>query len=394
MEVCARCKVKVADFKCENCLSSFCAGCDTYLHSLPTKLNHNRIFINPTIKNIPNNLNSNVNSISTIDYNTNNLINNIQNNINTNLNTSSNIFPTSEYMSKKYVNEIKEIYEKEKSDLKKKIIDLTNELNTTKKNLEERIDYLHSHLDEVNLKNKNDLEKINIEHKTQMNSIISEKDNQIQYLLEEINKQKNLIAELKKQNKDFEMIINQNKEEYCNEINNLNCELQNLCNEKNSMECFYKNKINEVSNMYKCEKEKIIDNYEMTISKLNDGYIDSKEKYLQVIQERENNFKEYEKNSNKEKNELNSIIDKLKEVNLTSEKDQNDLIKMNDNLKQALEQLNNELGRTKEDLKYFNKENKKLMKKNTKMLGENAEIKKANDTLHGYVYGRFGKNKN
>ena len=67
---------------------------------------------------------------------------------------------------------------------------------------------------------------------------------------------------------------------------------------------------------------------------------------------------------------------------------------MNDNLKQALEQLNNELGRTKEDLKYFNKENKKLMKKNTKMLGENAEIKKANDTLHGYVYGRFGKNKN
>ena len=45
MEVCARCKVKVADFKCENCLSSFCAGCDTYLHSLPTKLNHNRIFI-------------------------------------------------------------------------------------------------------------------------------------------------------------------------------------------------------------------------------------------------------------------------------------------------------------------------------------------------------------
>ena len=157
------------------------------------------------------------------------------------------------------------------------------------------------------------------------------------------------------------------------------------------MECFYKKKIEEINNMYQCEKEKIIGNYEMTISKLNDGFSDSKEKYLRVIQERENNFKQFEENVNKEKNELNSIIDKLKEVNSTSEKDQNELIKMNDVLKQALEQVNNELGKTKEDLKYSNKENKKLIKKNTKMLDENAEIKKANDTLHGYVYGRFGR---
>ena len=136
------------------------------------------------------------------------------------------------------------------------------------------------------------------------------------------------------------------------------------------MECFYKKKIEEINNMYQCEKEKIIGNYEMTISKLKDGFSDSKEKYLRVIQERENNFKRFEENVNKEKNELNSIIDKLKEVNSTSEKDQNELIKMNDVLKQALEQVNNELGKTKEDLKYSNKENKKLIKKNTKMLDE------------------------
>ena len=96
-------------------------------------------------------------------------------------------------------------------------------------------------------------------------------------------------------------------------------------------------KIEEINNIYQCEKEKIIGNYEMTISKLNDGFSDSKEKYLRVIQERENNFKQFEENVNKEKNELNSIIDKLKEVNSTSEKDQNELIKMNDVLKQALE---------------------------------------------------------
>ena len=387
MEVCARCKVKVADFKCNNCLSSFCAGCDTYLHSLPTKLNHQRIFINPNMKQIPNNLQNNFSSLSNIDCNPSNLNNNIENNIS---NSYINNTPT-EFMSKKYVNEIKEIYEKEKNDLKKKIIELTKDLNSTKKNLEERIDYLHQHLNELNSKNKNDLEKINVEHKKEITNIISEKDSQIQFLMEEVNKQKEIILDLNNKNKEYEIIINKNKEEYCNEINNLNYDLENLCHEKNRMECFYKKKIEEINNIYQCEKEKIIGNYEMTISKLNDGFSDSKEKYLRVIQERENNFKQFEENVNKEKNELNSIIDKLKEVNITSEKDQNELIKMNDVLKQALEQVNNELGKTKEDLKYSNKENKKLIKKNTKMLDENAEIKKANDTLHGYVYGRFGR---
>jgi hypothetical protein len=152
MEVCARCKVKVADFKCNNCLSSFCAGCDTYLHSLPTKLNHQRIFINPNMKQIPNNLQNNFSSLSNIDCNPSNLNNNIENNTS---NSYINNTPT-EFMSKKYVNEIKEIYEKEKNDLKKKIIELTKDLNSTKKNLEERIDYLHQRLNEVNLKNKND----------------------------------------------------------------------------------------------------------------------------------------------------------------------------------------------------------------------------------------------
>ena len=104
------------------------------------------------MKQIPNNLQNNFSSLSNIDCNPSNLNNNIENNTS---NSYINNTPT-EFMSKKYVNEIKEIYEKEKNDLKKKIIELTKDLNSTKKNLEERIDYLHQHLNEVNLKNKND----------------------------------------------------------------------------------------------------------------------------------------------------------------------------------------------------------------------------------------------
>ena len=129
----------------------------------------------------------------------------------------------------------------------------------------------------------------------------------------------------------------------------------------------------------------------MQITKLNDGYSENKKKYMKLMIERENYFKELEKNSKKEKNELNSIIDKLKDFNSISGKDQNDLMKMNENLKKALEEVNNELEITKENLKNTNKENKKLLKKNNKILEENEEIKKANNHLHGVVYGRFRK---
>jgi predicted nuclease with TOPRIM domain len=64
---------------------------------------------------------------------------------------------------------------------------------------------------------------------------------------------------------------------------------------------------------------------------------------------------------------------------------------MNENLKEALEKINSELGKTKDNLKYKNKENQKLNKQHTIMSGQYSEIKKANEQLHGYVYGRFGR---
>ena len=121
------------------------------------------------------------------------------------------------------------------------------------------------------------------------------------------------------------------------------------------------------------------------------NYSGSKDKYIKVIQDRENNFKEFKELAKKEKDELNSIIDKLKETNLKSEKDKNELIKINENLKDAFDKVNSELGQIKDNLKYTNKENKKLNKQNTIMSGQYSEIKKANDQLHGIVYGRFGR---
>lgn len=357
MENCERCKAKIADFKCENCIRFFCANCDSFVHSLPSKIGHKRIFINTSFIQ-----NKNLNSNNSSNLPNNNIINN--NNLNTYNNSQNNI------------NEkvILKLSEREKEDLRKKIKKLTEELNNTKR-------ILYGNINE----NINNIKENNLEDNS------TEKDTQIENLIKELNNQKEINLKLNKKIKEYDNYIELLNQEHKIEINNLNNELENITNQKNSIDNFYKVKIEELHNLYQTEREKIILNYEMQITKLNDGYSENKKKYMKLMKERENYFKELEKNSKKEKNELNSIIDKLKDFNSISGKDQNDLMKMNENLKKALEEVNNELEITKENLKNTNKENKKLLKKNNKILEENEEIKKANNHLHGVVYGRFRK---
>ena len=387
MEVCVRCKLKSADFKCEECQCLFCSECDTFIHSIPSKVNHDRIFISDNIKELPNNNQYNFNSKNNFNNDSNNQINSMN---------ISNINKLPEYYSsgfntQRLINDINENNDCEKDDLRKKIHELNQELNTTKKVYEERINYLHQHLNDVNIINKNNIEKIKLEYKTQINNIINDKDSQIQFLIEEINKHKEINSDLNQKYTELEIKYNEAEEKYLNEINNLNNDLKALYNEKESIDNFYKNKIDEINNINKIDKERIISNYEIAISKLNENYSGSKDKYIKVIQDRENNFKEFKELAKKEKDELNSIIDKLKETNLASEKDQNELIKINENLKDAFDKVNSELGQIKDNLKYTNKENKKLNKQNTIMSSQYSEIKKANDQLHGIVYGRFGR---
>ena len=370
MEICNRCKVKVADFKCEDCIQFFCVGCDSYLHSLPSKIGHKRIFININFKQIPDNL---------ID---NNKINNNKNTIDNSLNKKDNYDNN---------NQIIQLSEREKSNLRKKMIELNEELINIKQLLGERINILHNHLDDINIKNKDKINKINKENEDKIKNINLDKDTQIQYLINELNNQKEINQKLNEKIKEYENYISLIKNQNLSEINNLNLDLENLKKEKNLIEDFYKKKIEEIQEINEKEREKTIRYYEMQLSLLNDNYSQNKKKYFELFQDRENQFNQYKNDSIKEKFELNSLIDKLKEMNTTSGKDQNELMNMNDTLKKALEDVNNELEKTKFNLNNINKENKKLVKKNTKILEENKQIKKANSKLHDVMYGRFGK---
>ena len=368
MEICDRCKIKIADFKCEDCIQFFCVGCDSYIHSLPSKIGHKRIFININFKQIPNNIIDNKNNIN-------------ENIIHNSLNKKDNDID----------NPILQLSEREKSNLKKKMIELNEELINIKKLLGERINIIHNHLDDINIKNKNKVNKINKENEDIIKNINLDKDTQIQYLIDELNKEKEINSKLNEKIKEYENYISLTKNQNLYEINNLNSNLENIKKEKYLIEDFYKKKIEEIQEINEKEREKTIRNYEMQLSVLNDNYSQNKKKYFELFQDRENQFNQYKNDSIKEKLELNSLIDKLKEMNTTSGKDQNELMNMNDTLKKALEDVNNELEITKLNLNNTNKENKKLVKKNTKILEENKQIKIANSKLHNVMYGRFAK---
>ncbi len=372
MEICNRCKVKVADFKCEDCLQLFCVGCDSYLHSLPSKIGHKRMFININFKQIPENL---------IDNNKNYI----------NENTNDNSLNKKDNDDNNINNTILQLSEREKSNLRKKMINLNEELINIKQLLGERINILHNHLDDNNIKKKDKVNKINKKNEDKIKNINLDKDTQIQYLIDELNNQKEINQKLNEKIKEYENYISLTKNQYLYEINNLNLDLENLKKEKNFIEDFYKKKIEEIQEINEKEREKTIRNYEMQLSILNDNYSQNKKKYFELFQDRENQFNQYKNDSIKEKFELNSLIDKLKEMNTTSGKDQNELMNMNDTLKKALENVNKELENTKFNLNNTNKENKKLIKKNTKILEENKQIKIANSKLHDFMYGRFVK---
>ena len=403
MELCSRCQVKIADFKCEDCNKSFCVGCDSYLHSLAIFLGHKRILIQNN-KIEPYCQNSNFNTINTNDKTIEN------NNINekdlkkekNNINNENNC-PEINGVSKNLIIQLRENYEKEKEDLQKKIKELTEELNNTKQLLNKRNINLNDDNNNINnyennnynnFDNNNQIQNDNFDNIEKLKTIISDKDIQIEYLIEQLNNQKEINCQLNKKIKNYESCVCLTNDECCNKINNLNCLIDNLCIEKKSIEECYKNKIEDIYQMHECEKQQLICDYECQINQLHNCLINERNKYICIITDNEKKYKEYEEKTIKETNQLNNIIENLKELNSENQKEQNELINMNDTLKKTLEDVNIELEKNRNEYTDINNENEKLIEINNQIIKENEEIKKANSQLQGLVYGRFGKNKN
>jgi hypothetical protein len=108
---------------------------------------------------------------------------------------------------------------------------------------------------------------------------------------------------------------------------------------------FFKKKIEELNAVHENEKNNIIVSYEHTVEKLNQGYVESKEKYANIIKQREDYIKELITEHQKEINDLKDFVG-IGEVEEGEEQ--------GPTLQSKIDDLNEEVETIKEDLlKYW-----------------------------------------
>jgi len=275
----------------------------------------------------------------------------------------------------------KNIYEKERQDFLTKINQLSKEINHVKN---KSYDFKNN-IKSYELRNKNRFKENNYTNFADKNIIKNnEKDlSDIRKLQMIIQEQRNTINELKLEQNNLKCILD--KKDLL--IQKLNTDIDLINNKFISCQKDYNLKIQNLIHKYETEKNEIINKHEEYISKLKNDYNNKIEMLMHEIKEKENN-----KNNN-QIDEQNSIINKLKNDNNGKDKEKDELIKNNNMLKKDVEKLKEEINKMKKEIKINNDENEILKEIISKMTRENNEIKKANDKLNSYVYGKFNKNK-
>lgn len=267
---------------------------------------------------------------------------------------------------------------------------LSHEVQDTKQNLDDRINYLHDHIHEVDLKHKEEMMELNSKNLSEINYLNGQNENQVRHLQAIIEDQRDLINKLKVKNSELEISLEDYKkikDHLCD--NNLA-----LKNEKFNMESFYKTKIDEIIHMHGDEKKRMVQDYESEIRRINDMHNNAKEKLISIIQEREEQLRELLNNTKEEKEHFNSVIDSLKNEKESQIKENKDMNLFNDELKENVARLNDDVIKMQDELAESNNEKNELKEKMTKLRSQNNALIKANKDLHNLIYGRKMKSKN
>ena len=291
-ETCNRCRLKYSLIECDNCQETFCAECDSYIHSIISKKDHIRKMIysesthdtisklnsNYEPKNFPfefsqyNAYNTNMKN-NNIDFPYKNTLfeefKNDENSQRINYRQTFNSFGDinedfdnfnemknneSKYnknISGYYINEIKNVYSTEKNELILKINELSKELVDTKTNLGEHIDYLNNQIIDIEKKHKEEISELILKYSEDFKINSLEKDTRIKELESELNYEKEKNENLQKKLNEYEQIIKSNK----NDIEKLSEEKAFIDNAKKENEERLKEKI---SNIDKTHNEEII----------------------------------------------------------------------------------------------------------------------------------------
>lgn len=351
-EQCVRCKITTANFICDECKHNtlYCSNCDGYVHSLPSKSHHQRRFIQDPINDNYLPMSPSLQPSNLIDTRPQSGRYNYQIPVK---DDKEHIQMT---ISQNYINEIKEIYQKEKEGLITKINILNKQHLKSTSTLNERINYLHSYIEAMKKEHSKEIEQILNENDSQTNQLALKQKDQVTFLNEKIKKQEQVVFNQAEKIKEYENAIYENEESYKGQSAKANRSLEEVVCENNSLKQFYEQRIADLIQIAGEDKKTIVNTYEESIHQLKEGYQISKEKYLKVIQQREDDMKEMMKHYQQEINELNSIIDKLKENYDSIKKDQDELIGMNQKLKEGLEKANEIIEQNNEEINQHKRE--------------------------------------
>lgn len=387
-EICDRCKFKYSLYQCQACGESFCSECDNYIHSMTSKKSHKRNMIYSsatqetisklnlnieTEKNFYNNQEEiqeqdeyeekknyldenqlkfkNYDNITTSDLD-NNLLTNIYSEEEKNINSEykiaegkqipevNSIKNNNKYNSLKYRNnlEVNNIFGSEKEGLLLKIEELTKELEETKTNLGEHIDFLNNRLREVENKYKDQIVEIATGHLTKVKEISLENKTNIKELQNKLQKEseekaqieqnnRELIEELKKKDQEIERLKKEKMELYSENESTLKYKSkieEELLQEKNKLAF----ELEEI----KKEKSKLI-----KINKIDN----------ETSKNKDEEIKKLKKSFNIEKQKLTEQITSLKEQISSNEDNINSYKNIVERYKSEKENLENEIKKAK-----------------------------------------------
>ena len=231
--ICNRCKVKQGEFTCNECtpFNTFCANCDAYVHSLPSKRNHNRLPLNSRNK-ISQMTSINMSQVDTsIPFS------------NRSLQDTYVMENVSSPQSQNYINEIRKIFEGEKEELINKNFLLQKSLNSTSDSLNQRIADLENQISEMNSKNAMEIKLLIENHEADLKRIVAEKDNQINYLYNQNFELEKANDELVHKVNEYADLVNQNKIIYGDKLTNYENTINSLHKDIDDIKNFYEKKI-------------------------------------------------------------------------------------------------------------------------------------------------------
>ena len=338
--LCNRCKVKKGTIICMNCTpyNTFCKTCDTYIHS--SKLNHSRTAID-----LPLTTPLSSRNLSFSDHN------HIKAKSISNFPIHHNSFNDNDRIDKQDLISQNVI-------LHKNICNLNSILNSRIKDLEYQID-------DMNIKNQNDLQSLNSKHQNELESVLNDKNIQIDYLQKQIACLQQDNDSLRNEIKYYLNLINDNKIGYEDKIAAYEHEILTLSSEIRNLKSYYTDKVDYYKSIHEEEMKVIQKEYEEKIEKMK---------------------KEFE---DKEKS-MNDVIEDLrKKLNIYSE-DQKKLTLINTELKEEIGGKEEMLEKAKKEVRDCIKEKNMIRRKHLEMEVNYTKFKNEYDRLHRITHGKFG----